>query len=154
MPLAILLTDLAHKASYEARVATEAIAGNPTTVDYKAIPHVVFSDPELASVGLTEMDCKTKGIPFVTGKSSFSINGRMSALKEAEGFVKIIADPVTGIVSGAQIVGEEASTLISELALAIEMGANVEDIRLRVHPHPTLGKVIMEAAGNAAKNNG
>ncbi|MWV42178.1 dihydrolipoyl dehydrogenase [Paenibacillus sp. HJL G12] len=142
---------LAHKASYEAKVAAEAIAGKPAVVDYKAMPLVVFSEPELASVGLTETESKAAGIPVITGKSSFSINGRALALKETEGFVKIIADQASGIVKGAQIVGAEASTLISELALAIEMGATVEDLALTIHPHPTLGEIIMEAAENAVR---
>ncbi|TVY04264.1 dihydrolipoyl dehydrogenase [Cohnella terricola] len=141
---------LAHKASYEAKVAAEAIAGQSSVVDYKAIPLVVFSEPELASVGLSETECKARAIPVVVGKSSFGINGRALALKAAEGFVKVIADSESGIVLGAQLVGAEASTLISELALAIEMGATVEDLTMTIHPHPTLGEVIMEAAGNAA----
>ncbi|KEQ25675.1 dihydrolipoyl dehydrogenase [Paenibacillus tyrfis] len=144
---------LAHKASYEAKVAAEAIAGEPSAVEYKAIPLVVFSEPELASVGLTETECKARAIPAVIGKSSFTINGRALALKAAEGFVKVVADPASGIVIGGQIVGAEASTLISELALAIEMGAAVEDLAMTIHPHPTMGEVIMEAAGNAAKKH-
>lgn len=142
---------LAHKASYEAKVAVEAIAGLTSKVDYKVIPLVVFSDPELASVGLSETEAKPQAIPIVIGKSSFGINGRALALRETEGFVKIVADPTTGIVLGAQIVGVEASTLISELALAIEMGATVEDLAMTIHPHPTLGEVIMEAAENAVR---
>ncbi|WMT39515.1 dihydrolipoyl dehydrogenase [Paenibacillus sp. D2_2] len=142
---------LAHKATYEAKVAAEAIAGEPSAVDYKAIPLVVFSEPELASVGLTETECKAKALPVVVGKSLFKINGRALALKATEGFVKVIADPASGIVMGAQIVGAEASTLISELALAIEMGATVQDLAMTIHPHPTMGEVIMEAAGNAVK---
>lgn len=142
---------LAHKASYEAKIAAEAIAGLSSEVDYRAIPLVVFSDPELASVGLSETEAKAKGIPLVIGKSTFGINGRALALKGTEGFVKIVADPSSGIVIGAQIVGVEASTLVSELALAIEMGATVEDLAMTIHPHPTLGEVIMEAAENAAK---
>ncbi|MBJ6359886.1 dihydrolipoyl dehydrogenase [Paenibacillus sp. GCM10012307] len=142
---------LAHKASYEARVAAETIAGEASALDYRAMPLVVFSDPELASVGLSETECKAKGIPVVIGKSSFGINGRALALKATDGFVKVIADPNSGIIRGAQIVGAEASSLISELALAIEMGANVEDLAMTIHPHPTLGEVIMEAAGNAVK---
>ncbi|KQO14714.1 dihydrolipoyl dehydrogenase [Paenibacillus sp. Leaf72] len=140
---------LAHKASYEAKVAAEAIAGYASEVDYKAIPLVVFSNPELASVGLSETEAKAKAIPIVVGKAPFAINGRALALKETEGFVKVVADPISGIVIGAQIVGVEASTLISELALAIEMGAAVEDLAMTIHPHPTLGEVIMEAAENA-----
>ncbi|MBP1994379.1 dihydrolipoyl dehydrogenase [Paenibacillus eucommiae] len=142
---------LAHKASYEAKVAAEAIAGKPSIVDYKAIPLVVFSEPELASIGLSETEAKEKGISVIIGKSSFTINGRALALKASEGFVKIIADQASGIVMGAQIVGVEASTLISELALAIEMGATVEDLAMTIHPHPTLGEVIMEAAENAVR---
>ncbi|MFM9277763.1 dihydrolipoyl dehydrogenase [Paenibacillus jiagnxiensis] len=142
---------LAHKASYEAKVAAEVIAGKPSAIDYKAIPLVVFSEPELASVGMSETECKANAIPVVVGKSSLSINGRALALKAAEGFVKIIADQASGIVIGAQIVGVEASTLISELALAIEMGATVEDLAMTIHPHPTLGEVIMEAAENAVR---
>jgi len=142
---------LAHKASYEAKVAAEAIAGQPSAVDYRAIPLVVFSEPELSSVGLSETECKAGEISYITGKSSFGINGRALALKAGEGFVKVVADSESGVVLGAQIVGAEASTLISELALAIEMGATLEDLAMTIHPHPTLGEVIMEAAGNAVK---
>ncbi len=142
---------LAHKASYEAKIAAEAIAGYAVEVDYKAIPLVVFSNPELASVGLSETEAKAKAIPIVIGKSSFAINGRALALRETEAFVKIVANPTSGIVIGAQIVGVEASTLISELALAIEMGATVDDLAMTIHPHPTLGEVIMEAAENAVR---
>lgn len=142
---------LAHKASYEAKVAVEAITGKASAIDYKAIPLVVFSEPELASAGLSETECKAKGISVVIGKSSFSINGRSLALKATEGFVKIIADQASGMVMGAQIVGVEASTLIAELVLAIEMGATIEDLALTIHPHPTLGEVIMEAAENAVQ---
>ncbi|WP_217558685.1 dihydrolipoyl dehydrogenase [Paenibacillus sp. GbtcB18] len=145
---------LAHKASYEAKVAAEVIAGLPSAVDYRAMPLVVFSDPELSSVGLSETEAKANAIPAVIGKASFGINGRALALRESEGFVKIVADPASGIVMGAQIVGVEASTLISELALAIEMGATVEDLAMTIHPHPTLGEVIMEAGENAVKKMG
>ncbi|GGG53727.1 dihydrolipoyl dehydrogenase [Paenibacillus radicis (ex Gao et al. 2016)] len=141
---------LAHKASYEAKVAAEAIAGQPSTIDYKAIPLVMFSEPELASVGLSETEAKAKGIAVVTGKSPFSINGRALALQATDGFVKIVADEASKAIIGAQIVGVEASTLISELALAIEMGATAEDLALTIHPHPTLGEVIMEASEQAA----
>jgi len=142
---------LAHKASYEAKIAAEAIAGKRSIIDYKAIPLVVFSNPELASVGQSETACKQSSVPVVVGKSTFSINGRALALKESEGFVKIVAHAGSGLVLGAQIVGAEASTLISELSLAIEMGATVEDLAMTIHPHPTLGEVIMEAADNASR---
>ncbi|MFK4304433.1 dihydrolipoamide dehydrogenase [Paenibacillus sp. RC254] len=142
---------LAHKASYEAKIAAEAIAGQAAKVDYKAIPLVVFSEPELASVGLSETEAKEKALPIIIGRASFSINGRALALRAAEGYIKIVAKQDSGILLGAQIVGVEASTLISELALAIEMGATVEDLALTIHPHPTLGEVIMEAAENAVR---
>ena len=142
---------LAHKASYEAKVAAEAIAGKPSMIDYKAIPLVVFSSPELTSVGLSETDCKQQSIPTVTGKTMFSINGRALALKEPEGFVKIVAHAEFGLILGAQIVGAEASTLISELSLSIEIGATVEDLAMTIHPHPTLGEMIMEAAEMATR---
>ncbi|WCM62950.1 dihydrolipoyl dehydrogenase [Paenibacillus polymyxa] len=142
---------LAHKASYEAKIAAEVIAGQAAKVDYKAMPLVVFSEPELASVGLSETEAKEKALPIVIGRASFAINGRALALRAAEGYIKIVAKQGSGIVLGAQIVGVEASTLISELALAIEMGATVEDLALTIHPHPTLGEVIMEAAENAVR---
>ncbi|OBZ14951.1 dihydrolipoyl dehydrogenase [Bacillus sp. FJAT-27264] len=143
---------LAHKASYEAKIAAEAIAGHTASiVDYKALPLVVFSEPELTSVGLSETEARAKGISVVIGKSPFSINGRALALKAVDGFVKIIADADSGVVVGAQIVGVEASTLISELGLAIEMGATALDLAMTIHPHPTLGEVIMEAAESAAR---
>ncbi|MET3210263.1 UNVERIFIED_CONTAM: dihydrolipoamide dehydrogenase [Paenibacillus sp. PvR008] len=142
---------LAHKASYEAKIAAEAIAGQAAKVDYKAMPLVVFSEPELASVGLSETEAKGKSLPIVIGRASFTINGRALALRAAEGYIKIVAKQDSGVVLGAQIVGVEASTLISELALAIEMGATVEDLALTIHPHPTLGEVIMEAAENAVR---
>lgn len=145
---------LAHKASYEAKIAAEAIAGKTSIIDYKAIPLVVFSHPEATSVGLSETECMQKSIPMVVGKSVFSINGRALALKETEGFVKIVAHATTGLVLGAQIVGAEASTLISELSLAIEMGATVEDLAMTIHPHPTLGEIIMEAAEQACGKMG
>ncbi|MCM3172029.1 dihydrolipoyl dehydrogenase [Paenibacillus sp. MER 99-2] len=142
---------LAHKASYEAKIAAEAIAGKSSIIDYKAIPLVVFSSPELASVGTSETMCKQSSVPVVIGKAAFSINGRALALKETAGFVKIVAHATTGLVLGAQIVGAEASTLISELTLAIEMGATVEDLTMTIHPHPTMGEVIMEAADHASR---
>ncbi|MFB5758857.1 dihydrolipoyl dehydrogenase [Paenibacillus medicaginis] len=137
---------LAHKASYEGKVAAEAIAGMPSVVDYKCIPAVVFTDPECASVGYSEQQAKDKGHKVKTGKFSYAANGRAVSLNGAEGFVKIVADDETGLVLGAQIVGIEASNLIAELGLAIEMGATLEDIALTIHAHPTLGELVAEAA--------
>ncbi|WP_028544869.1 dihydrolipoyl dehydrogenase [Paenibacillus taiwanensis] len=137
---------LAHKASYEAKVVVEAIMNRRTKVDYKVIPLVVFSDPEVASVGLSESEARARSKEVVTGRSSFAINGRALALKAGEGYVKIVADKETKCIIGAQIVGAEASNLIAELALAIELGATIEDVALTIHAHPTLGEIVMEAA--------
>ena len=137
---------LAHKASYEGKVAAEAIAGKPSEVDYKAIPAVVFSDPEIASVGLNEREAKEQGIDYVVGRFPFAANGRALSVNAGEGFVKLIAEKETKLVLGAQIVGPEASNIIAEIGLAIEMGATLEDIELTIHAHPTLGEVTMEAA--------
>ncbi|MCG7410231.1 dihydrolipoyl dehydrogenase [Paenibacillus sp. ACRRX] len=137
---------LAHKASYEAKVVVEAIMNRRTKVDYKVIPLVVFSDPEVASVGPSESEAKARSKEVVTGRSSFAINGRALALKAGEGYVKIVADKETRCIIGAQIVGTEASNLIAELGLAIELGATLEDVALTIHAHPTLGEIVMEAA--------
>jgi len=137
---------LAHKASYEGKVAAEVIAGMPSVVDYKCIPAVVFTDPECSSVGYTEAQAKEKGHKVKAGKFPYAGNGRSVSLNHPEGFVKIVAEEGTGLVLGAQIVGLEASNLIAELGLAIEMGATLEDLALTIHAHPTLGEIVMEAA--------
>lgn len=137
---------LAHKASYEGKVAAEAIAGLPSAVDYKAIPLVVFSDPEIASVGFSETEAKSRGFDVSVGKFPFAANGRALSLNAAEGMVKLVADKASGVLLGAQIAGPGASDLIAELGLAIEMGATAEDIALTIHAHPTLGETVMEAA--------
>ncbi|GIO06008.1 dihydrolipoyl dehydrogenase [Brevibacillus reuszeri] len=137
---------LAHKASYEGKVAAEAIAGHPAEVDYKAIPAVVFCDPEIASVGINEKEANEKGIDYVVGRFPFAANGRALSVNAGEGYVKLIAEKETNLVLGAQIVGPEASNIIAEIGLAIEMGATLEDIELTIHAHPTLGEVTMEAA--------
>jgi len=137
---------LAHKATYEAKVAAEAIAGLPGKVDYRCIPAVCFSDPECASVGLTDAEAKARGHKTKVGRFSYGANGRAVSLDAAEGFVKLVADAETGLLLGAQVAGSEASNLIVELGLAIEMGATLEDIALTIHAHPTLGEMVMEAA--------
>lgn len=137
---------LAHKASYEGKIAAEAIAGHKSVVDYKVIPAVVFTDPECSSVGLTEKEAKDKGYKVKAGKFPFAGNGRAVSLNAPEGFIKIVANSENNLVLGAQIVGLEASNLIAELGLAIEMGATLEDIALTIHAHPTLGEIVMEAA--------
>lgn len=140
---------LAHKASYEGKVAAEVIAGLSSMIDYKAIPAVVFSDPEMASVGLSETEAKDQGYEILVGKFPYAANGRALSMNVGEGFVKIIGDKETGLVLGAQIVGPEASNLIAEVGLAIEMGTTLEDISLTIHAHPTLGEIVMEAAEGA-----
>lgn len=137
---------LAHKASYEGKIAAEAIAGLTSVVDYKVIPAVCFTDPECSSVGLTEKEAKDKGYKVKSGKFPFAGNGRAVSLNSPDGFIKIVANADNNLVLGAQIIGIEASNLIAELALAIEMGATLEDIALTIHAHPTLGEIVMEAA--------
>jgi dihydrolipoamide dehydrogenase len=137
---------LAHKGSKEGLVAAEAIAGMKTIYDVVAMPAVIFTDPEISTVGLTEAEAKTKGFDVKLGKFPYAANGRALSVGEPDGFVKIVGDGKSGKLLGVHIVGAEASNLISEAALALEMGAYVEDLALTVHPHPTLPEVIMEAA--------
>ncbi len=137
---------LAHKASREGIVAAEVICGMPSAADYRCVPAVIFTDPEIGSVGLTEAEAKAKGYDPVVGKFPFTANGRALSMNEAEGFAKIVADRKTDVVLGLHIVGPQASELIAEGALAIEMGARVEDIAATIHAHPTLPEAIMEAA--------
>ncbi|WP_418300912.1 dihydrolipoyl dehydrogenase [Lysinibacillus fusiformis] len=137
---------LAHKASYEGKVAAEAIAGEKSIVDYLAIPAVCFTDPELATVGYNEEQAKAEGIEVKMAKFPFAINGRALALNAAEGFVKLVVRKNDGILIGAQIVGTGASDMIAELSLAIEAGMTAEDVALTIHAHPTLGEMTMEAA--------
>jgi len=141
---------LAHKASKEGIVAAEVIAGKPSAADWKVIPDAVFCDPEVASVGLTEAKAVEAGYKIKRSRFQFAALGRALTAGEPEGFVKIISNEDDGLVLGVQIVGPEASDLISEVALAIEMGATVDDIALTIHPHPTLPEAIMEASESAA----
>ncbi|MFY0517921.1 dihydrolipoyl dehydrogenase [Lysinibacillus sp. UGB7] len=137
---------LAHKASYEGKVAAAAIAGEKTIVDYLAIPAVCFTDPELATVGYNEEQTKSAGIEVTVAKFPFTANGRALALNQSEGFVKLVARRKDGVLIGAQIVGAGASDMIAEMGLAIEAGMTVEDVALTIHAHPTLGEMTMEAA--------
>ena len=137
---------LAHKASYEGKIAAEAIAGEKSEVDYLAIPAVVFSDPELASVGYTEAEAKEAGFDVIASKFPFAANGRALSLNETDGFMKLVTRKDDGLVVGAQIAGPNASDMIAELGLAIETGMTAEDIALTIHAHPSLGEITMEAA--------
>jgi dihydrolipoamide dehydrogenase len=137
---------LAHKATKEADVVAEVITGHKAEMDAVAIPAVIFTDPEIATVGLMQHEAEKAGRKVKIGKFSFGALGRALAMAETDGFVKIIADAATDEVLGLAVVGPEASDLISEGALALEMGAFLPDLALTVHPHPTLGEAIMEAA--------
>ncbi|MCZ2257162.1 dihydrolipoyl dehydrogenase [Sporosarcina sp. G11-34] len=137
---------LAHKASYEAKIAAEAISGMKSEVDYMAIPAVCFTDPEMATVGLNEKQAKDEGYEVTGGRFPYAANGRAIALDATEGFVKLVARKEDGLLLGAQIVGESASDMIAELGLAIEAGMTVEDIAMTIHAHPTLGEITVEAA--------
>ncbi|AYE38043.1 dihydrolipoyl dehydrogenase [Companilactobacillus zhachilii] len=137
---------LAHKAFFEAKTVAGAISGKNTANDYIGVPAVCFTDPELASVGLTEQDAKDKNIEVKVAKFPFAGNARAVSLDAAEGFVKLVAQKDTGTLLGGQIVGPGASDLISELSVAVNCQLNAEDIALTIHPHPTLGEPIQEAA--------
>lgn len=137
---------LAHKASYEGKIAAEAISGEKSEIDYLGIPAVVFSDPELASVGYTEQEAKDAGFDVKVAKFPFAANGRALSLNDTDGFVKLVTRKSDGLVIGAQVAGPSASDIISELGLAVEAGMTAEDLALTIHAHPTLGETVMEAA--------
>lgn len=137
---------LAHKASYEGKIAAEAISGEKSEIDYLGIPAVVFSDPELASVGYTEQEAKDAGFDVKAAKFPFAANGRALSLNDTDGFVKLVTRKSDGLVIGAQVAGPSASDIISELGLAVEAGMTAEDLALTIHAHPTLGETVMEAA--------
>lgn len=137
---------LAHKATHEAKVAAEVAAGEKRAFDARVIPSVAYTDPEVAWVGLTETEAKAQGVAFETGKFPWAASGRSLALNRDEGVTKLLFDPETGRVIGAGIVGPNAGDLIAEVALAIEMGCDAEDIGLTIHPHPTLSETVAMAA--------
>lgn len=137
---------LAHKASHEGIVAAEVIAGKHSAWDKRAVPGVIFTDPEIATAGLSEAEARARGHDVKVGRFPFAASGRAMTTRDPEGFVKIVADAKTDVVLGVAVVGPEASDLISEAALALEMGATLEDIAKTVHPHPTLPEAIMEAS--------
>jgi dihydrolipoamide dehydrogenase len=137
---------LAHKASHEARVAVEAIAGHKAVFEPLAIPAVVFTDPELAWTGLTEAQAKADGIEVEVAKFPWGALSRAITVDRPEGLTKLVLEPKTGRVLGAGLVGSGCGELIAEATLAIEMGATAEDLKLTIHPHPTLSEGIMEAA--------
>lgn len=137
---------LAHKAEDEGVVCAEMMAGQSGHINYDAIPSVVYTWPEIASVGKTEDELKKAGINFKVGKFPFSANGRARAMNDIDGFVKILADAKTDKVLGCHILGPDAGTLIAEVALAMEFSASSEDIARTCHAHPTLNEAVKEAA--------
>ena len=137
---------LAHKASEEGVVLVETLAGQRPSLDYNAIPAVIYTHPEVASVGKTEEELKAAGIVYRVGKFPFSANGRARANADTEGFVKILADKASDRVLGVHIIGADAGTMIAAAALAMEFGASAEDIARTVHAHPTLNEAVKEAA--------
>jgi dihydrolipoamide dehydrogenase len=137
---------LAHKAEEEAVALVEQLAGQPGHMDYDAIPSVVYTEPELASVGLTEQECKEQGLAVNVGRFYFAANARAKAVAMDEGLVKLIADAETDRLLGAHIVGPQASELIHECAVVMSMKGCAEDIALTCHAHPTLGEAVKEAA--------
>jgi len=136
---------LAHKAMKEAAVAAEVISGKKHYFDPKTIPSVAYTDPEVAWAGVTETEAKAQGIPYEKGVFPWMANGRSLSMGRSEGITKLLFNPETKQIIGGGIVGTSAGDLICEVALAIEMGCDVEDIALTIHPHPTLGETIMLA---------
>ncbi len=137
---------LAHKASHEARVAVEAIAGHKAIFEPQAIPAVVFTDPEIAWAGLTETQAAAEGRTVEVARFPWAASGRAISIDRVDGMTKLLIDPDTERVLGVGIVGAGAGELISEGVLAIEMGATASDVKLSIHPHPTLSETVMESA--------
>jgi dihydrolipoamide dehydrogenase len=137
---------LAHKATYEAKVAVEAIKGEKVVYEPRAVPAVVFTDPEIAWCGLTEGDAQKAGRDVKVARFPWLASGRAATLGRTEGLTKVIVDPQTDIVLGVGIVGSDAGELIGEAVLAVEMAATAKDLSLTMHPHPTLTETVMNAA--------
>jgi dihydrolipoamide dehydrogenase len=137
---------LAHKASYQGRIAAEVIAGQKSAFDARAIPAVVYTSPEIATAGLSELECKEKNIPYRTVKFPWAASGRAVAMGATAGLTKLIIEEGTERILGAGIVGANAGDLISEAVLGIEMAARASDMALSIHPHPTVSETLMEAA--------
>ncbi len=137
---------LAHKAEDEGMAAAEIIAGQAGHVNYDVIPNVVYTFPEIASVGKSEDELKEAGVAYNAGKFPFTANGRAKANQQTDGFVKILADAKTDRVLGVHIVGSDAGNMIAEAAVAMEFGASAEDIARTCHAHPTLPEAVKEAA--------
>lgn len=137
---------LAHKASYEGKVAAEAIAGKKTTVDYHAMPAVCYTDTSIATTGLTADQAREQGLDVKQAKFPLAANGRAVAMGAQNGFMRIVYIKGSGVIVGAQMVGVHVSEIISEMTLAIESGATVDDIALTIHPHPSVSESVQDAA--------
>jgi dihydrolipoamide dehydrogenase len=137
---------LAHKASYEAKIAAAALAGQHVKIDYVAMPAVCSADPELAIVGLSRKQAEEQGIEVKVSLFPFEASGTAISLGETEGFVRIITEKHTGLILGGQVAGVKAGAIIAELALAIETRMNVEDIALTIHAHPTMSEAVLDVA--------
>ncbi len=140
---------LAHKATHEGEIVAEVIAGHKSFNDARTVPAVVFTDPEIATAGMQEHEAKAAGYDVKVGKFPFAVSGRAMSTMSTDGFTKVILDAADDRVLGVTIIGPNASDLISEGALAVEMDAEGLDIGLTIHPHPTLGETVMEAAKHA-----
>ena len=141
---------LAHKAEDEGIAVAEIIAGQAGHVNYDAIPGVVYTSPEIASVGKTEEELKAAGVAYKAGKFPFTANGRARAMLATDGFVKVLADAKTDRVLGVHILGAVAGELIHEAAVLMEFGGSAEDLARTCHAHPTLSEAVKEAAMSVA----
>ncbi|CAN5444479.1 hypothetical protein BH10PLA2_BH10PLA2_06880 [soil metagenome] len=140
---------LAHKASFEGKLATELIHGEPAVWDVRAIPAVVFTDPEIAWCGLTETQAKQQGKEISVLRFPCAASGRAATLGRQEGLTKLLVEPGTDRILGVGMVGYGAGELISEGVVAVEMAATARDLSMSIHPHPTLSETLMEAAETA-----
>ena len=136
---------LAHRATKQGIIAAEVISGLASEADFRSMPGAIFTDPEIAYAGMFEHEAKEAGYNVVVTQAPFRVSGRALTQLEEEGFVNVVVNADNGVLLGAQIIGPHASDLISEISLALEMGATAEDIGLTIHPHPTLPEMIMEA---------
>ena len=137
---------LAHKSTYQGKIAAEVASGHPAIYDVRAVPSVIYTDPEVAWAGVTEMEAKEKNIPYELGEFPCAASGKALILNASQGKTKILLDPDTKQIIGAGVVGPAAGDIISEAMLAIEMGSDVEDLALTMHPHPTLGETMAASA--------
>jgi dihydrolipoamide dehydrogenase len=137
---------LAHKAEEEGVIAAEVIAGKPVEMHYRSMPSVVYTWPEIATVGLAEHEVKESGRKYTVGRFPFSANGRARTMGETNGFVKVISDAETDEMLGVHMLGANVSDLIAEIVLAFEYRGASEDVGMTVHAHPTLSETVKEAA--------